>query len=140
MTDSNTLVHNDIKDFGKLTRYLLGEQGEEPTTSCPGRIYIQCTNDHSFRGNFKDAITSIDMLLSIFKDSNRSNCIPKTDNGTLTDLQNKVLCRAANIQKLTEVEQINLKNEWTEFLKNLADYGNKSYLRSYALRLEMELT
>jgi hypothetical protein len=34
--------------------------------------------------------------------------IPKmTDNETLADLRNKVLCRAAKIQKLTEVE-------WTE--------------------------
>jgi hypothetical protein len=61
------------------------------------------------------------------------------DNRTLADLQKKVLRRAANIQKLTEVEQVNLENEWTEFLKNLVDYGNKHYLRSYALRLEMEV-
>jgi hypothetical protein len=60
------------------------------------------------------------------------------DNETLADLQNNVLCRATKIQKLTEVEQINLENEWTEFLKNLIDYGNNHYLRSYALRLEME--
>jgi hypothetical protein len=40
--------------------------------------------------------------------------IPKTDNETLADLQNKVLQRAAKIQKLTEVEQNNLENEWTE--------------------------
>jgi hypothetical protein len=35
--------------------------------------------------------------------------IPKADNGTLTDLP-------ANIQKLTKVEQVNVENEWTEFL------------------------
>jgi hypothetical protein len=65
--------------------------------------------------------------------------IPKmTDNKNLADLRNKVLRRATKIQKLTEVEQINLENEWTEFLKNLVDYGNTHYLRSYALRLEME--
>jgi hypothetical protein len=57
---------------------------------------------------------------------------------TLADLQNKVLRRADNIQKLTELEQINLENECTEFLKNLVDYVNKHYLRSYVLRLEME--
>ena len=61
-----------------------------------------------------------------------------TENENLTELQNKILRRAAKIQKLTEVEQINLENEWTELLKNLVDYGNKHYLRSYALRLEME--
>ena len=56
------------------------------------------------------------------------------DSETLADLQNKILRSAAKIQKLTEVEQINLENEWTELLKNLVDYGNKHYLRSYALR------
>jgi hypothetical protein len=60
------------------------------------------------------------------------------DSEALAGLQNKLLHRAANIRKLTEVEQINLENEWTEFLKKLVDYGNKHYLRSYALRLEME--
>jgi hypothetical protein len=60
------------------------------------------------------------------------------DSEALAGLQNKLLHRAANIRKLTEVEQINLENEWTEFLKELVDYGNKHYLRSYALRLEME--
>ena len=59
------------------------------------------------------------------------------DSEALAGLQNKLLHRAANIRKLT-VEQINLENEWTEFLKELVDYGNKHYLRSYALRLEME--
>jgi hypothetical protein len=61
-----------------------------------------------------------------------------TDNETLADLRNKILCRAAKIQKLTEIEQINLECDWTEFIKNLVDYGNTHYLRSYALRLEME--
>jgi hypothetical protein len=61
-----------------------------------------------------------------------------TNSGTLADLQNKVLRRATNIQKSTDLEQINLENECTEFLKNLVDYDNKHYLRSYALRLEME--
>jgi hypothetical protein len=60
------------------------------------------------------------------------------DNETLTDLQYKILCRAATIQKLTEVEQINLENKCTELVKNLVDYGNKHYLKSFALRLEME--
>ena len=54
----------------------------------------------------------------------------------LSELQNSVLRKAVSIQRLTE--QINLENEWTEFIKKLADYGNKHYLRSYALRLEME--
>ena len=61
-----------------------------------------------------------------------------TDNETFAELRNKVLLRAAKIQKLIEIEQINLESEWTEFLKNLLDYGNTHCLRSYALRLEME--
>ena len=61
-----------------------------------------------------------------------------TDNENLAELRNKVLLRAAKIQKLTEVEQINLENECTEFLKNLVDYSNKHYLRNFSLRLEME--
>jgi anti-sigma regulatory factor (Ser/Thr protein kinase) len=61
-----------------------------------------------------------------------------TDNETLADLQYKILRRAATIQKLTEVEQINLENKCTELVKNLVDYGNKHYLKSFALRLEME--
>jgi hypothetical protein len=51
-----------------------------------------------------------------------------TDIRTLVDLQDKVLRRTANIQKLTEVEQINLKTQWTDLLQNLLDYGNKHYL------------
>jgi hypothetical protein len=53
------------------------------------------------------------------------------------DLQNKVLRRADSIQKLTEVGQINLENEWTEFIKNLVDYGNKHYL-NFSLWLETD--
>jgi hypothetical protein len=61
------------------------------------------------------------------------------DNETLADLQNKILRRAAaRIQKLTELEQINLEIEWIEFLNTLVQFGNRSYLRSYELRLEME--
>jgi hypothetical protein len=68
-----------------------------------------------------------------------SRRVPKlNDNETLADLQKKVLCRDTKIQKLTEVEQINLENEWTEFLITLVQFGNRSYLRNYALRLEVE--
>ena len=48
----------------------------------------------------------------------------------MADLQNKILCRADKIQKLTEIEQINLENDWTEFLKYLLDYGNRHYLKT----------
>jgi hypothetical protein len=58
-------------------------------------------------------------------------------NEFLADLRNNVLLRAANIQKLTEVEQINLENDWTEFVKNIVDYGNKDYLRNFSLCLDI---
>jgi hypothetical protein len=44
----------------------------------------------------------------------KMSSIPKTDNENLADLQK----RADNIQ-----QQINLENEWTEFLRNLVYYG-----------------
>ena len=60
------------------------------------------------------------------------------DNETLANPHNKILHRAAKIQKLTEVEQINLENEWTEFLKNSVNYGNKHYLRNFSLRRQLK--
>jgi hypothetical protein len=108
MTDNDTLAYKNIKHFGKLStcyQYLTDIDSE----SCSDRLCLECGNDHSFRGNIKDAITFIDLLPEIF---NAMSSIPKADNGTLTDL----LCRAANIQKLTKVEQVNVENEWTEFL------------------------
>lgn len=66
------------------------------------------------------------------------NSTPEKYNETLADLQNKILQRVTKIQKMAEVEQIHVENEWTEFLKNVVEYGNKHYLRSFVLRLEME--
>jgi hypothetical protein len=37
------------------------------------RICPECKNDHSFRGNFEDTITSIDMLPEIFPEIFKSN-------------------------------------------------------------------
>jgi hypothetical protein len=92
MTDNNTLVDNNIKAFDEPSRYLLSnhkvgsyqyflkEEKEystgfhtESMTACSDRICIECRNDHSFRGNFEDAITSIDMLPALFEDGYRSN-------------------------------------------------------------------
>jgi hypothetical protein len=98
MTDNNTLADYNIKDFGEPSKYVPGNHkvssyscflkeqekeyltgfDNESITSCSDRICIECTNDHSFRGNFKDAVTSIDMLPEIFpalfKDGNASKC------------------------------------------------------------------
>ena len=49
------------------------------------------------------------------------------DNEMLAGLRNKVLHKAATIQKLTEVE----------FLNNLVDYGNKHYLNFSKLEMDV---
>jgi hypothetical protein len=38
----------------------------ESIASCSDRICIECKNDHSFRGNFEDARTIIDLLPELF--------------------------------------------------------------------------
>jgi hypothetical protein len=104
MTDNITLADNNIKDFGRLSRHVpknqkvssyscfLKEAQKEYSTgfdsesiaSCPDRICIECTNDHSFRGNFEDAITSIDMLPEIFP------ALFKDDEGSSSTTINKL--------------------------------------------------
>jgi hypothetical protein len=85
MTDENTLADYNIKDFGKLGRYLPSNHkvssyqyptrfDSECVTSCQDRICTGCGNDHSFRGSFKDTVTIIDTLPELFKESNWSNC------------------------------------------------------------------
>jgi hypothetical protein len=71
MTDMNTLSDNNIKHFGKLSTCYeyLTDIDSESITSYPDRICIVCGNDHSFRGNIKDAITFIDLLPEIFKEN-----------------------------------------------------------------------
>jgi hypothetical protein len=41
--------------------------------SCADRICIQCGNDHSFRGNFADVATSIDILPTLFSKDLKRN-------------------------------------------------------------------
>jgi hypothetical protein len=36
--------------------------------SCPDRICAECGNDHSFRGNFAEVITSIDLIPELLYD------------------------------------------------------------------------
>ena len=74
MTDSNTLAHYNIKHFGELStdrkvscyQYPTDVGSESIASSCSDRICIQCKSDHSFRGNFEDVITSIDLLTELF--------------------------------------------------------------------------
>jgi hypothetical protein len=57
----------------------------------------------------------------------------------LSDLENKVFSRAANLQELTKVEQSILENEFTELVKELLDAVNKLCLRNFSLGLKMEV-
>jgi hypothetical protein len=70
MTDMNTLADNNIKHFGKLSacyQYLTDIDSESD------RVCLECGNDHSFRGNTKDAITFVDLLPEIFKSNSSSS-------------------------------------------------------------------
>jgi hypothetical protein len=46
---------------------------------------------------------------------------------------------ATDIRKRTEVQQLNLETQWTDYIQNQVDFGNKHYLRNFSLRLEMEV-
>jgi hypothetical protein len=57
----------------------------------------------------------------------------------IADLKNKSFCKiAANIKKLTTIEQFNLDKQWTDYLQDLVDYGNKYLLRGFQYSLIME--
>jgi hypothetical protein len=74
MTDNDTLADKNIKHYGKLSTcyQYLTDIDSEFILSCSDRICAECGNDHSFRGNFEDAITMIDLLPKIFKSNNSS--------------------------------------------------------------------
>jgi hypothetical protein len=57
----------------------------------------------------------------------------------LFDLGNKVFYRAATLQELTKVEQMDLENDCTELLKKLVAAVNKRCLRNFSLTLEMDV-
>ena len=66
MTDNDTLADYNFKDFGKLMSaqvscyaYPIGINSE-PIGFCSDMVWLECGNNHSFRGNFEDAITVID--------------------------------------------------------------------------------
>jgi hypothetical protein len=48
-----------IKDFGRLT-------SNQSIASYFGKACLECRNNHSFRGNFEDVTTLIDLLPEIF--------------------------------------------------------------------------
>lgn len=79
MTDNDTLADNNIKHFGKLSsnqvscyQYTTDVDSKYMASSSPDRVCLECGNDHSFRGNLENGITSIDMLPALFKDGNAS--------------------------------------------------------------------
>jgi hypothetical protein len=59
MTDSNRLADYDIKAFGKLT-------SNQSIAFHFDKACLECGNNHSFRGNFEDAITIIDVMPELF--------------------------------------------------------------------------
>jgi hypothetical protein len=70
MTDNDTLADNNIKHFGKLSSNQVtcyGYLTDIDRESCYDRVCLECGNNHSFRGNFEDAIIVIDLLPEIFK-------------------------------------------------------------------------
>ena len=71
MTDNYTLADKNIKHFGKLSNCYenLTDIDSESIPFCSDRICLECGNDHSFRGNIKDAVTFIDLLPEIFKEN-----------------------------------------------------------------------
>jgi hypothetical protein len=62
-----------------------------------------------------------------------------TDNGILADLKNKSFYKIAeNIKKLTAIEQFRINEEWTDYLQDRVDFGNKYLLKGFQYRLIME--
>jgi hypothetical protein len=60
---------------------------------------------------------------------------------TIINLGNKDLHYESSVsfqQKLTSVEQIIIETEWTDAIQRLVDFVNKSYLKNFTLRLELE--
>jgi predicted nucleic acid-binding Zn ribbon protein len=79
MTDNDTLADYNIKHFGKLSSNQVScyqyptSVDSESIASCSDRVCLECGNNHSFRGNIKDAITSIDVLHACFEDGSCSS-------------------------------------------------------------------
>jgi hypothetical protein len=78
MTDKNTTADYNIKGFDRPLRFVydihdvqLGEEKEHEEGM--DSICIQCGDDHSFRGNFEDAITFIDLLPELFPEIFKNN-------------------------------------------------------------------
>jgi hypothetical protein len=62
MTDSNRLADYDIKDFGKLT-------SNQSIASYFGKACLECRNNHSFWSDLDNAITFINLVPDILKNS-----------------------------------------------------------------------
>jgi hypothetical protein len=79
MTDNDTLADYNLKDFGKSMsaqvacyRYPIGINSE-PVGFCCDMMCLECVNNRSFRGNFEDATTLIDLLPEIFPEIFKNN-------------------------------------------------------------------
>jgi hypothetical protein len=63
MTDNNTLEDNNIKGFDEPSRYV---SGNHKVGSYPTGFESKTSCSDSFRGNFEDAITIIDVVPELF--------------------------------------------------------------------------
>jgi hypothetical protein len=59
----------------------------------------------------------------------------------INNLKHKAFLSASAVsshQKLSAVQQLIIETEWTNFLQNFVDLGDKQILRNFSLRLEMD--
>jgi hypothetical protein len=62
-----------------------------------------------------------------------------TTTDILSDLENKSFYKIAEkINKSTTMDQLLLEEEWTGYLNDLVNYGNRHFLKSFQLRLDQE--
>ena len=65
------------------------------------------------------------------------NKVTTTD--ILSDLEHKDFYKIAQkIRKSAGMDQLLLEGEWTGYLKDLVNYGNRHFLKSFQLRLDQE--
>lgn len=57
----------------------------------------------------------------------------------ISDLENKDFYKIAQkIRKSTGMDQILLEGEWTGYLEDLVNYGNRHFLKSFRLKLDID--
>jgi hypothetical protein len=72
MMDDHILLKGKNKPFVYNRIYRICVFDNDYMMSCADRICAQCSNDHSFRGNFADVVTSIDVLPTLLSRDKRN--------------------------------------------------------------------